>query len=146
MKKFLLLATLLSASIASYADQLHNYNDVKSAVIAGKSVRIAIDFNKCTSPTGAGLANPKHNFSLGVYTPNEMIIDNQDQVVASLMHFTIRSQTTTKVPVYQFARYTITQNNVVVLTEQVLDAATYKPVTDEFTVNCPIDTAATLYS
>lgn len=141
MKKLLILSLLLS-STNIFAAELSNYEEIKSAVVNGKTIRIAINFDQCTT---ISKATNHVNFGLGIFSPNEIIIDREDHIDASLLHFTMNDPHLPGKSIYQYARYTITQDNIIKLETKALDAATFTPLTDGFTFNCKIATAAKVY-
>lgn len=141
MKKILLLPLLFIVT-NSVADELHNFDQVKSAVMTGKSIRIAIDFSKCS--TAKKDATP-FKYSIGVFTPNEIIVTNEGNIAASLTHFTLNDTSVPGKPVYQFVRYTITDDNNIDVSSQLLDATNYASISDKSSFNCKIDTSAKIY-
>ena len=143
MKRFLILSLLLS-SITAFAGELANYEAIKTTILKGKSIRIAIDFDKCT-PQQVSVIQPP-SFGLGIFSPNEIIITGNGQIAASLLHFTLNDPHMPSKPLYQYARYTITPDNTINLATQALDATTFKPLSDGFAFNCKISTEAKVYS
>jgi|SRR5579885_421958 hypothetical protein len=141
MNKLLFATALLFAS-TSFADQLHNYDQVKSAVVAGKSIRIFIDFSKCaTSSKNAHM--PSY---LGLYSPNEIAInDDAGYIAASLLHFTLNNPAFPSKPVYEFTRYTISNDNTVVMSDTPLNAGDFKPLNEKLTFTCKLDESARIY-
>lgn len=140
MKKGMCLAACLLAS-SSFAATLGSYDAIHNNVVAGKSMRIAIDFAQCTAK-GKALVQPMR---LALYTPNEIAVFS-DHIAASLTHFTINNPAFPGEPVYEFARYNITPDNTVNLSIQVLAAANYAPMTEKSEVLCTLGTAAKVYS
>jgi hypothetical protein len=141
MKKALCLITLL-LSANSYAEQLHNYEQIKSATAEGKNIRIFVDYSKCTTSSGQKVM-PSYS---GAYTPNEVTINNDaGYIAASLLHFTMNNPQFPSKPVYEFIRYSISNDNSVVLTETVLNPVDYSPLTNKFTLNCKIDESTRIF-
>lgn len=138
MKKLTLLS-LLILSTTSSAKELHNYAEIKSAAINGKNIHIMVDFSQCTSEHPAKFTN------IGVFTPNAIQILNK-YMATSLTHFTLNNPGFQDKPVYEFVRYTITDQNEVILTAQVLDAIDYHPLSGKMIFHCAIDSAAKFYS
>jgi hypothetical protein len=139
MKKLFLLASLLLTS-TSFANELHHYNDVKAAVITGKTIHIAVDLSSCI----ASSKEMAQSTSIGVFTPNAIQVNN-NHIATSLTHFTLNNPNFPGKPVYEFVRYTITEDNNVNLTDQVLDAVNYAPLSPKISFNCKIDTSAKIY-
>jgi hypothetical protein len=137
MKK-IILCSLLLASTQSFADTLHNFNDVKSAVLTGKSIHIVVDFSKCGT-----LHN--QSMSAGIFTPNEIgVTDNH--IATSLTHFTLNNPAYPNKPVNDFVRYTISDDTSVSVKSQALAATTYEPLESPSTVSCKIDEGVTIYA
>lgn len=143
MKKFLILSLLLSSANV-FAGELVNYEAIKTAVLEGKSIRIAIDFDKCTPQQVT--VKQLHSFGIGIFSPNEIVIEGNGFISASLLRFTLKDPHMPSKPVYQYARYTITPNNMINLATQALDATTFNPLSDGFAFNCKISTDAKVYS
>ena len=138
MKKLALLASLL-ISTNSIAGELHNFNEVKTAIVTGKTIHIAINFSRC-SASNKGMTQ---SMSIGVFTPNAIAIT--DHIATSLTHFTLDNPSFPGKPVYEFVRYTITGDNNVNLTDQVLDAVNYTPISDKVSFNCKLETGAKIF-
>lgn len=135
MKQLILTALLISTNV--FAGALHNFQQIKEAVITGKAIHIAIDFAKCTSQQNFPCMN------VGVFTPNAMqVMDNT--ILTSMTHFTLNNRRFSKKPVYEFLSYKITAENVK-LTYRVLDATNYNSLAPKLTLNCRIDSAAKIY-
>lgn len=139
MKKLIFLAVLLSTT-NSFADELHDFDEIKAAVITGKTIHIAIDFTKCSTPN----KKMAQSVFVGVFTPDALMVVN-DHVSTSLTHFTLNNPGFLGKPVYEFARYTITYKNDVNLTTQVLDAINYKPLSEVVSFGCKIESGAKIY-
>lgn len=142
MKKIFILS-LLALNTNIFANELINYAEIKSAITEGKSIRIAVDFDKCELT--AGSFNKLQSFGLGIFSPNEIAIDN-GHIAASLLHFTMSDPHMPNKPIYQFLKYIITQDNMINLTTKSLDAVNFTPLSNGFTFNCKINTAAKVYS
>lgn len=134
MKKLTLLVSFL-ISTNSIAGELHNFNEIKTAIVTGKTINIAVDFSKCTA-SNKGVAP---SITIGVFTPNSIVVT--DRIATSLTHFTLNNEK----PVYEFVRYTITDDNSVNVTEEVLDAVKYTPTSDKISFNCKLETAAKIF-
>jgi hypothetical protein len=138
MKKLILFTSLL-ISTNVFADELHNFDQIKAAVLTGKTIHIAIDFSKCCPQNKVA-----EQMSIGIFTPNTLQVTNHT-IATSLTHLTLNNPRFPDKPVYEFARYTITADNQVNLMVQVLDATNYTPLTNKFSLNCKIDTDAKIY-
>lgn len=141
MKKLILLVGALAAT-TTFAKDLKDYKQIRASVTTGKLVRIATDLTKCTA-TKAKVFDDSINF--GVYTPNEIIINNNEDIVASLNHFTHRDHNFPNKAVIQSIQYVISPNNNVTLNVQIIDALVYQPLTDPMAYNCQLNTAAKVY-
>lgn len=139
MKKLILLASLLITT-NSFADELHNFNEIKAAVIIGKTIHIAIDFSKCAAPNKANA----QSMNVGIFTPSAIQVAN-DHIATSLTHFTLNNPGFPDKPIYEFVRYTITGDDNVNLTAHVLDAVNYISLSNRISFNCKIDSGAKIY-
>lgn len=139
MKKRILLPFLFLAT-NSFADELHNFAEVKSAIMMGKSIHIVTDFTKCSSSKKEAFQSTL----IGVFTPNEIQIVNT-HIVTSFMHFTLNNPSFPNVSIYEFVRYNITNDNNLNLSYQALDARNYSPLAEKASFNCKIDDAVKIY-
>lgn len=141
MKKLLLIAgILLSTNVL--AGPLTNYDQIKAALISGNYLRMVIDFSNCDVSN-----NQQHPLiGFGAYTPNETIIDREGNIIASFNHFTKMDYHFPNQPVYQYVRYTIKRNDNATVSIQVLDAKSFKPLTEKVEVNCPIASGLMVYA
>lgn len=140
MKKFILLASLLITTNC-FAGVLYNYNKIKAAVISGKAIHIVIDFSKCSSPKNE---STQAMSVIAVYAPNSLLVMN-DHIATSLTHFTLNNPSFPGKPIYEFVRYTISDNNTVNVTEQILDA-NYTPLLHDFSFTCKLNSGAKIYT
>src|SRR5437773_9738786 len=88
MRKWIIFTILLLTSNC-FAGQLYNYEQIKCAIKEGKLIRIFVDYTKCTSRSPLSsqrimIAN--HDV---VYTPNEMVINDEGDIVSSILYFTM---------------------------------------------------------
>lgn len=139
MKKLIILSGLL-LSTTSFADELHNYNDIVAAISSGKQLRIVTNFSECTTTTKVA---PKI-MSLASFVPNEIGVTDA-HIATAITHFTLNDPFFLGKPVYEFARYTITPDKNMSVTLQILDAPTYKILMDKISFNCVIDVATKIY-
>ncbi len=138
MKK-LLVAPFLFFATTSFSGELHNFAEVKSAVITGKQIHIATDFTKCTSSNKNGAYG-----MVGIYAPTELqALDTR--IVTSFMHFTLNNPGFLDKPVYQFVKYTISDDNNLTLSFQVLDARNYSPLSEKKSYVCKLDDGVKIY-
>jgi hypothetical protein len=139
MKKFILLSSLVLAT-PSFADQLQSYDEITAALTTGKSIHVVTDFAQCSTANKAAVKT----MSMAIFTPNEIGIMS-DHVAMSLNHFTINDPYFPGKSVYEFVRYTITPDNNMNVSLQVLDAVTYASLMDKISYNCKINTATKIY-
>lgn len=140
MKKIFLLASLLITN-TSFAYELHEYNEVMAAIILGKTIHILVDFLKCSTPNN----ERAQTMSVAAFTPNVIsVID--DHIATSLLHFTMNNPNFPDRPVYEFTRYTLSEDNTVTLNGTVLDAVHYTPLSNKFSFTCKIDSGVKIYS
>ncbi len=139
MKKFILLSGLLLAT-TSFADQLHNYNDITAAITNGKSLHIVTNLSQCTTTAKRATTT----MSVGSFTPNEIAVTDS-HIATAMTHFTLNNPFFPGKPVYEFVRYTITPDNTMAVTVDMLDAPSYAKLKDPMTFNCTLDGAAKIY-
>lgn len=142
MKKISLLCILFVSSTA-FAEHLHNYEQIKSAILSGKSIRFVMDLSKCTT-SAKNMQQLNYN---SAYTPNEIMINNdKGYIAASLLHFTLSDPQFPAKPVYGFVRHTINSDGTIMLSVQTLDAVNYTALSESHTYTCEIDKGANIYS
>lgn len=141
MKKSIL--TILSFLFVStaFADELRNYDAVTAAAIGGKPLHIAINFANCVAK-GKQLDAV---MSVGVFTPDVISVMG-NHVATSMLHFTMNNPVAAGKPVYEFARYTLSDDNHMALDLRVLDAATYVPYDREWHYDCELGNGVRIYS
>jgi hypothetical protein len=143
MKKWLLLA-LLVTSTPSFALELWNYWEVKSAAMAGKQLHFVVNLLKCTAHTSNMPLTD--GTAIAIYTPNEMDVMS-DHMATSVTHFTLQKQpdpTQPPVPVYEFARYTLTPDDNMNIAVWILDV-NHNVTPSHMTFDCKINDAAKVY-
>jgi hypothetical protein len=139
VKKLILLPFLFIAT-NSFANELHNFSEVKSAITMGKSIHIVTDFAKCSSSKKEAFQATQ----IGAFTPNEIqVVDTH--IATSFMHFTLNNPSFPNVSIYEFARYTITDDNNLNLSYQALDARNYSPLTEKASFNCKMNVGVKIY-
>jgi len=139
MKKIILFVSLLVSSNC-FADELSNFDQIKTAVITGKTIHMVIDFLKCSALN----KSIKSSIMVGVFTPNTIDVTD-DHITTSLTHFTFDNPRFPGKAIYEFVKYTITDNNNISVTDQELDAVTYQPISNIFSFNCKISSGAKVY-
>lgn len=142
MKKFTLLASLFLAT-PIFANQLHNYTAIKTAVSNGKLLRIVIDYTKCDASNLMHMTVGNHD---AIFTPNEMTITNEGGVGGMILYFTMKDPQYPAKAIYQYIRYAITPENTLKLYATALDAVNYAELGDEGNMSCQIDTAYKVFS
>lgn len=141
MKKLLLLSSLCVLSTAGFAGELNDYEAIKNALTNGQSVRLVTNFAQCTTLSPTVLKT----MMVGIFTPNEIgFTDNH--IATSMTHFTMNDPFFPNKPVFEFARYTITPDNNISVSLQVLEAPTYIQLMDKISFNCKINEAVKVYS
>lgn len=139
MKKWVFLASLLMAS-NSFADELYNFHEIKTAIITGKTPHIVVDFAKCSTMS----KNNLQSIMVGGFTPNAIHVSD-DHIATSLTHFTLNNPSFPQKPVYEFVRYTIKSDNNVNIAIQILDPVSYKSLSDTLSVDCKLNTSVKVY-
>lgn len=140
MKKFFLLTLTLMISNC-LAAELKSYNEIKNAAMQGKTLHIVIDFAKCSPLNKKRTPTTK----IGIYTPNAIQIVN-DRIVTSMTHFTRDHPSFPAKPVVEFIKYSVTDNDFVNVSYQVLKAVNYTPLSDQSSFICEIESGAKLYA
>lgn len=138
MKKFLLLASVLMAT-NSYAapEALKDYVEVVHAIGSGKDIRILLEPGHCTNADGSRVKTTL--FTMGAFTPNEVVITPNNEVAASLTHLTMNDPRYFGKVVYQYATFIISHDdNNLRVTSQVLDANNHQPLSDQVTFVCSL--------
>ena len=135
--------SLLFAS-AGFAQQLHNYDQIKSAVTEGKRIRIFIDYTKCTS-SSPSLSQKIIGNNDAIYTPNAMAITTAGDIISYILYFTLHDGRYPSRPVYQYGTYAISKNDALVLTFISLNAVDYSPLGDSVSLNCKIDDSVRVF-
>lgn len=105
-----------------FAEELHDYNAVKVAVLKGQLVRILVDYNQCTISGPKGLV-PNN---AAVFTPNGMALMANDKIGAYILYFTMRDHMHPGQAVYQYGTYILSNDNTLRIIFTVLNAADYK--------------------
>lgn len=138
MKRFLLLFCLLLTN-NSFSQRLHNFSQIKSAVISGKPIHIVIILSKCLP---SKISDSIEIFEAISISPTEIAIHNND-ITASFSHFMMNVFPKEKA-VYNIHKLTITINNNVDLVTQNVDAVSYKILKQTY-FQCKLDTLAKVY-
>jgi len=144
MNKALFLGAALSLVISnSFAAELTNFNDIKAAVLNGKTIHMAINFTKCTTSTHQKFAHFMAN-TIGVVTPNVFQV-HEDMLITSITHFTLNHPQFPQRPVQEYITFRITEENELKMTHQSLDAAHYMPISGLMNYTCEIGSDAKVY-
>lgn len=141
MKKYIFAILSLLFVSTAFADELRNYDAVTATAIAGKPLHIAINFANCVAKgkqVGAVM-------SVGVFTP-DVISVMSNHVATSMLHFTMNNPAAAGKPAYEYARYTLSNDNHMSLDLRVLDAATYTPYANEWHFDCELGNGVRIYS
>lgn len=141
MKNLILFITLLFTSTC-YAEQLHNYDQIKSAVDEGKLIRIFVNYTKCTPASLAQKMVGNHD---AVYTPNAIAITNEGDIVSYILYFTMNDGRYPSKAIYQYGKYSISNNNTLVLTFTSLNAIDYSPLGNSESLTCKIDDGVKIF-
>ena len=128
-------------SCVSSAESLKNFPQIKENVILGKTINIVVDFFQCTNNNQ--ITQP---VLLGVFTPKAIIVAPH-YVTTSLLNFTLNNPRFRDKAIYEFIKYKISDDNIVKITTQFLDATNYQPlIEDKFELECQLNTAAKIYT
>lgn len=135
------VATLVFTTTAM-AQQLDHYDEIKAAIMNGKSIRILLNYDKCLNSSSWRLTGN----SYAAYTPNAIAVDNNGIIHASIMNFTMHHGLFPGKPVYEYANYAIDKDNSLRVTWKVLNAANYSQLGNDFTTSCKIGESAIVFS
>ncbi len=139
MNKIIILLLLL-VTANCFSGELHNFLEVKSAVVAGKGIHIVTDFTKCTPSKNQVFQATQ----IGIFTPNEMqVVDSR--ITTSFMHFTLNNPSFPDRPIDEFVKVAMTDDNNLTLSYQALDARDYALLADKMSISCQIDVGAKIY-
>lgn len=134
MKKLICL-TALFFTLPSFAQQLHNYDQIKAAISQGKLIRIYVDYTKCSMTAGSSMVG-NHD---AVYTPNAMAITNDGDISSYILYFTLSDPRYPLKPVYQYGQYAIAKDSHLEIRFTTLNAADYIPLGNSSVINCKMD-------
>ncbi|MBX3709909.1 MAG: hypothetical protein KIT56_07835 [Gammaproteobacteria bacterium] len=140
MKKFICFITLFFAS-TSFAEQLHNFKQIESAVSEGKLIRILVNYEKCTPLSTQKMVGNHY----AVFTPNAMAIGNDGNIGTYVLYFTLQDPHYPSKAVYQHGNYIISKDNSITITFTTLNAADYTQMGTSITINCKIDDSAKVF-
>jgi hypothetical protein len=140
LKKFICFTTLFLGS-TSFADQLHNYEQIKSAVSEGKLIRILVDYEKCTAISAQKMVGNHY----AVFTPNAIAISNDGHIGTYILYFTLKDPHYPSKAVYQHGSYIISKDNSLAITFTTLNAADYTQLGTSVNINCKIDDSAKVF-
>ena len=140
VKKIILLSALLLSSNL-FAKELQNYDEVKSAVLNGQSIHINVDFTKCAT---AARQNAE-DLHVASFTPTAIQIA-RDHIATSLTHFTLGNPHYPDKPIYEFIKYTINQNGILILNAQALNPLLYTPIGEAMTFTCKVGEGVRIFA
>lgn len=139
MKRIIFLfALFLSTSSFAAKHEVAQYDDIKTAIAQGFSIRIVTDFAKCKPSNNARAAATI--MSMASVLPSEIGVTNE-HIAASTNHFTTNDPLFLNRPVYEFVRYTLTPDNNAIISLKVFDATNYQVLLDKMDFTCKIGDA-----
>lgn len=141
MKKIICFITLFLAS-TGFAEQLHNYDQIKTAVSKGKLIRILVDYEKCTALSTQKIVGNHY----AVFTPNAIAISNDGNIGTYILYFTLNDPHYPSKAVYQHGNYVISKDNSLAITFTTLNAADYTQLGNSVTINCKIDDSVKVFA
>lgn len=140
MKQALALSLFILA-LPLFAQQLGTYQHINAALLQGKMIRIITDFAQCQ--TQANDVAPIK--MVGLFMPNEIIINQHGDIMASMLHFTLKNPKFLNQPVFETVSYTFKTNETVVLETQILDTQ-YHPIIAPVNFQCALKTGVSVYT
>ncbi len=123
-----------------FSEQLHDFTQIKSAVTDGKSIRIFVDYTKCSLPKEGIVPN-----NAAVFTPNAMALTADGKIGAYILYFTRKDPRYPNTSVYQYLTYLLANDNTLKLTFSVLSPKDYVPLEDETSIKCKIDDGVNIF-
>lgn len=140
MKKigFFSLSIMVMAFFNLFADSIHSYQELTSAMRAGDSFVILVDFQQCTGKAGmpVGYLIPK---AMMLVPAKETI---PERVLTSDLHFTDHSGR----PTYEYVKYTFNVDNTVMIQTTFYDPQDFKVIGSSHTINCTLGKGVDIYS
>lgn len=140
MKKFICFITIFLTS-SSFAEQLHNFEQIKSAVSTGKLIRILVDYEKCATLAMQKMIGNHY----AIFSPNAMAIDNDGNIGSYIFYFTLKDPHYPAKAVYQHGNYVFSKDNSLALTFTTLNAADYTQLGTSVTINCKIEDSVKVF-
>lgn len=139
-KKFLCFLSAL-ITFSAHADELKNFNELKSSIYNGKKINIVVLLDQCKSTE-----NSSNSIAMsGTFSPDAFMI-SKDQILASDLHFTRNSPGYKNQSVFEFTTYRFSTDNKVTLLVQTLKATNYSPLGKERILNCSVTSSVKLFS
>ncbi len=135
---------LLSLSILAmtflnlFADPIHSYQELTSAMREGDRFVILVDLQQCTGKAG---------MPMGYLAPKAMMLvpakeTIPERVLTSDLHFTDHSGK----PTYEYVKYTFNVDNTVVIQTTFYDPQDFKAIGSAHTMNCSLGRGVKIYS
>lgn len=130
-KEFLLILIVALIPIrAVFGEPIHSFEELKSALCAGKQFVFIGDFKECTGDAG---------MPVGYFTPASMMLVGE-RIITSHLHFTDYLG----YPAYEYVKYTFTSDNSVCVQTTIYDARNFIVQGIPHTVSCTIGSGFTI--
>lgn len=139
MKRIVLLS-LIFLNSHCIANELHNFEQIKSAAMSGKTIHISVDFKQCSS-AGKDSSAPT---VVGIFTPDKITVTDT-QIATAFTHFTLNNPKYPDQPFYEYVRYTINDGNNVYIALQTIYAPNFSLVGKKQLFNCEVGLGAKFY-
>jgi hypothetical protein len=136
------LLWLLCALFTCYAhaNELKNFDELKSAIQTGHSIRFVIFLNECQSDS-----DDHGKILTALSSPTSFMIVN-NQISTSVLRFTRNEPSYKERSIFEFFTYKFNDDNSMLLHVQTLDAPSYSPLGTARERNCVIGSSVKLFS
>jgi hypothetical protein len=122
--------------VLSYADELKNFDAIKSEVLTGKAISLTLDFSQCT---------PKNHF-YAYYSPKTILV-TKDFIAFSDYHFTLNNPQFPNQATVENISYKLRHDGTLSFKSVILDPITFKEKGKQpQPMSCKIGEGAYFYS
>jgi hypothetical protein len=130
-KKILLSLIAISLTLNAFANPIHSYQSLVSAMHAGNYFVILSNLQQCTG---------KSDMPTGYFTPNAMLLvpataTAPEHIATADLHFTDGTGN----PNYEYIKYTFNPDNSVVIRTTVYNPQNFQPVGTDHVIHCALD-------
>jgi hypothetical protein len=137
MKKILFCLLLALPSLDVFADELKNFDELKSAIQNGKTIKLVFLLNKC-EPS-------REKVLTAVSSPTSFMLFD-DRISTSVLRFTRNEPRYLGKSIFEFFTYTFSQDNHMLLRLDFLNAPDYALLGNAPELNCVIGSSVKIFS